>query len=321
MKRVIKKLITATIFASLVSLYAIFSHSEVIDKILVVVNDEVITQGEVDRRVAPLYEQYKTMYETLELKEKVEEAYKSVLEQLINDKLVISEARRRGMEIADKEIDEELNKVKKRFGSDEEFYLTLDKQGISPEELKENYKSSLMAKKLIDVEIGSKITITPIEIVEYYGNHKQEFMSPEMVKVRSILIKIKEDRGSEASLNLAKEILGRLQNGEDFAEIAKVYSDDMHASSGGDMGYITSGEMIKRIDDVIFSLKEGETSGIVRTDLGFHFFKVEDKKEARLRDFDEIKGGIEKFLFNSKIQKRLKEYIHELRENAYIAYK
>ncbi|MCK4463333.1 MAG: peptidylprolyl isomerase, partial [Candidatus Omnitrophica bacterium] len=304
-----------------VTLYAIFSHSEVIDKILVVVNDEVITQREVDRKVAPLYEQYKTMYENSELMEKLKVVYKSVLEQLINDKLVISEARRRGVEITAKEIDDELNKVTKRFASDEEFYLTLDKQGISVEELKENYKSSFMAKKLIDVEIGAKVTITPIEIIGYYDNHKQEFMSPEMIKVRSILIKIKKDRGSEASLNLAKEILGRLQKGEDFAEIAKVYSDGLYASSGGEIGYIKRGEMIKRIDSVIFGLKEGETSEMLRTDLGFHFFKVEDKKEARLMDFDEVKDGIEKFIFNSKIQKRLKEYIQQLRENAYITYK
>lgn len=321
MKKMIKKLKVITISAFLVSLCAVFSHSEVIDKILVVVNDEVITQRDVDMRIAPLYEQYKTMYENSELMEKLKVVYKSVLEQLINDKVVISEARRRGVEVTAKEIDEELNKVKKRFGSDEEFYLTLDRQGISLEELKENYKSSLMAKKLIDVEIGSKITVTPIEIVGYYDEHKQEFMSPEMVKVRSILIKIKEGRGSEASLNLAKEILGRLQKGEDFAEIATAYSDGLHASSGGEIGYIKRGEMIKRIDDVIFALKEGETSEILRTDLGFHIFKVEGKKEARLMDFDEVKNNIEKLLFNGKIQKRLEGYIQRLRENAYITYK
>ncbi len=317
----IKKLIVAVTFVSLVMSYAIFSHSEVIDKILVVVNDEVITQRDVDMRVAPFYEQYKTMYETSELVEKLDLVYKSLLEQLINDKLVISEARRRGVGITDKEIDDELNKVRKRFASDEEFYLTLDRQGVSLEELNENYKSSLMAKKLIDVEIGSKITITPIEIIGYYDKHKQEFMSPEMIEVRSVLIKIKEDRGSEASLNLAREILGRLQKGEDFAEIAKIYSDGLHASSGGDMGYIKKGEMIKRIDDVIFTLKEGETSEILRTDLGFHIFKVGDKKEARLMDFAEVKNGIEKLLFNNGIQKKMKEYIQQLRENAYITYR
>ena len=317
----IKKLIAVTILVSLVSLYAIFSHSEVIDKILVVVNDEVITQRDVDMRVAPLFEQYKTMYETSELMEKFQQIYKSVLEQLINDKLVISEARRQGMEVTDKEIDEELSKVRKRFASDEEFYLTLDRQGISPEELKENYKSSLMARKLIDAEIGSKITVTPIEIVGYYDKHKQEFMSPEMIKVRSILIKIKKDRGSEVSLSLAREILRRLRNGEDFAELAKIYSDGLHASSGGDMGYVKKDEMINRIDAVIFALKEGEISEILRTDLGFHIFKVEDKKETRLMNFDEVKNDIEKFLFNSEIQERLKEYIQQLRENAYITYR
>lgn len=294
--------------------------SEVIDKILAIVNDEVITQREIDRKALPIMEHYKTLYGEEALPQKTEELNKAILEQLINEKLVISEAKRKGMDVSDEEINEELNKIKKGFKNDEEFYLTLDKQGISIRELKENYKSSLMAKNLISIEVGSKVSFSPIEIIDYYENHKDELMTPESALARMILIKIKE-KTPEETLKTAEDIKKRLENGEDFAAIAEAYSDGLYASSGGDMGYVKKGEMIEHIDNIIFNLKSGEISEIVKTDLGYHIFKVEDKKESELKTFNDAKGEIEKIIFNKKIEERLNAYLQKLKSNAYIAYK
>jgi len=303
------------------SFISAYVFAEVIDRIRVVVNDEVITQREIDRRATLIYEQYKLLYKDEELKEKMQEVYDKIIDQLINDKLVVSKAKQNGIQVTDKEIEEEMKKVKSNFNREEEFYLTLERQGISLNELKENYKSTLIAKKLIDKEIGSKVTVIPGEVYDYYVNNKDEFRLPPMVRVRSILIRIKEDRGSEDALMLAKEIYGQLKGDGDFSEMARKYSDDQYAPSGGDMGYIKKGEMRKKIDDVIFSLKEGEISDIQRSDLGFHIFKVEEIRAQEQKTFDESKNQIERFLFNRKIQEKLTTYVEQLRENAYIDYK
>ncbi|NQT22172.1 MAG: peptidylprolyl isomerase [Candidatus Omnitrophica bacterium] len=294
---------------------------EIIDKIVVIVNDEVITQREVYRKMAPVYEQVSSIYGEDETGKRMEDAFKGLLEQLVNDKLIVSEAKRRGIRVPKEEVEAELDNIKERFKTEQEFYLVLDKQGISINELEDNYKNAIIAKKLIDLEIGPKIQVTPIEIIRYFKNHMDEFAVPEVAKVRSILIRVKDGRGSEEALTLTEDIILQLKSGDGFDEIAKVYSEDSRASSGGDMGYVKKGEMMKKIDDVLFALDIGEYSEVIRTDIGFHIFFVEDKRPPQNKTFDEVKSRIEEIIFNQKIQKKLKEYIEKLRAKAFIAYK
>lgn len=312
---------TCFILVTLLIAGNLISSAEIVDKILVVVNEEVITQREVNRKLAPLYAQHNTMYDDAAFFEKIKQARRQVLAQLINDKLVISEARRKGIEVTDKEIVAEIASIKKRFKTDEEFYLALEEQGISLAELKDNYTSSLMAKKLVETEIGSRTVVTPIEIIEYYKGHTDKFIIPRKAKVRSILVRITAERDSEKALNLAKEILEKLANGEEFSALAMRYSDDQYASRGGDMGYIKKGEMIKRIDDAIFKLGKTETSEIIRTDLGFHIFKVDDISKAESTPFEAVSDKIENALFSKKVNEKLKGFIKQLKEKAYIEFK
>jgi len=303
---------------------SVFSFAEIVDKILVVVNDEVITQREFDRGLTPIYHQLATTYGTNVFSEKAEEIKamrKAVLEQLIKDKLIVSEAKRRGIKVTVGEIEAQMELVKEKFPTDEEFYLTLDKQGITVKELEDNYRSSLMAKRLVEHDISSKISITPSEIFDFYEQYKKEFMLPPAASVRSILVRLRTDRSAEQALVLAEAILERLQAGDDFSALAKEYSDGSNAQLGGEMGYVKKGEMIKRIDETIFSLKPGEISDILRTDLGFHIFKVEDVREATIQSFDEVSKRIERMIFNHKSKKKLDRFIAQLEESAYIEYK
>lgn len=297
------------------------AFAEIVDKIVVVVNDEVITQREIDRKMFPVAQQLRTQYDETSYNEKIKEAYTYIIEQIIRDKLVLSEARRRGVEVSEGEIQGQVDDVKTKFESEEEFYLALENQGISLKELKDNYGASLMAKKLMDIEVGAKISIVPAEICGYYEEHKEQFTMPSSAKVRTVLVKITADRNSEAALALAKEAQVKLRNGADFSEVAKEYSDSLSAAQGGDMGYVKEGEMIKRIDDAVFSLKKGETSDIVRTDLGYHIFKVEDLKESRQYTFEEVSDRIEKFIFKTKFEERFEDFMKQLEENAYIEFK
>ncbi len=298
------------------------SHAAVLDKIVAVVNDEVITRGEVDKRLIPIAQQLKTRYhDAKELQDALNEARVDVTEQLIDDKLILSEAKRMKIEVSDKEINGQIASVKKRFDTEREFISALRSQGLTLSELKKNYRVSIMGKKLMDMEIGAKINITPAEIFEYYKAHKSEFTIPTKVHVRMITIKYGKERTQDEALEIARDVMVKLRSGEDFAKLAMLYSEDPYSAKGGDMGFVGKGDMMKRIDDVIFTLPVGQVSEVIGTDLGFHIFRVEEEKEAEYMDLNTASPEIERKLYSDKYRERAEEFISKLREKAYIEIK
>lgn len=300
---------------------ACFSRAEVVDKILVVVNDEIITQGEIDRIFMPIYEQYTKLYSGQELVEKLDVAWKGVIERLIHDKLLLSEAKRRKIEVDDKEVKAKLDEVRQRFPNEEDFERTLAAENIVLSDLEKRFKERLMIDRLVETELRKDISVAPNEILRYYENHKEEFGEPKKVKLRAILIRTEEGRSEEEALASAKEILDRIAKGGDFAILAEKYSEGPYATSGGDMGWVEEGELMGRINDLVFSLDTNEVSTVLKTNLGFHIFKVEQKSDSRTMQFHEVKERIEQILYNNKTQDKLKTWVERLKEDAYIAFK
>ncbi|MBL7155546.1 MAG: peptidylprolyl isomerase [Candidatus Omnitrophica bacterium] len=305
----------------LIFLGASTSSAEVVDKIIVIVNDEIVTRGELDRVLLPIYQQYKTQYSGEELAEKIDKARSNVLNRIIEDKLLLSEAKRRKIEIKDEEVEAKMDEIKKRFATEEEFKEALKEERMLLGELEKKYRDRIKVDKMVDKEIRRSISLSPSEVINYYRDHEEEFGEPEKIKLRAILIKVNGSRTREASLKLAKEILSRLQEGGDFASLAKRYSDGPYKESGGDMAWVKKGELMDKIDNLVFTLEENELSGILQTGMGFHIFKVEQKMSPRTMDFREAKDRIEHVLYQKKTEEKLRSWIDELKENAYIAFK
>ncbi|UCD54625.1 MAG: peptidylprolyl isomerase [Candidatus Omnitrophota bacterium] len=298
-----------------------FSYAEVVSKILVIVNDEVITQGEVNRILIPIYKQYKELYTGQEFARKLDEARRNVLQKLIQDKLLLTEGKRRKIEAGDEEVEIKIESLRKRFPDEEEFKKTLERENILLSELEKKIKERIIIDKLIDMEIRRRVSISPSEIVEYYESHRDEFEEPEKIKLKSILVKISEDRPEKESLELAKRILARLEEGANFGLLAEEYSDGPYAESAGDMGWVKPGELMPKINDTIFTLEENQFSGILKTNLGFHIFKVEEKNASRARKFDEARDDIERILFSNKLEEHLGRWLENLKKDAYIAFR
>ena len=311
-----------SIFILIQFVFGAFSgYAEVVDKIAVIVNDEIITQGEIDRILLPMYQQWKMTYTDEELAKKIDEARFKVLQSLIRDKLLFSEAKRMEIEVTDEEVASRIEEVRKRFTSEEEFKMNLMRENITLGQLEKKYKERIMINRLIDTEIRGMVSVAPSEITEYYQAHKNEFREPKKVKVRSVLIRINELRPAEKALEKAKEILARLQEGGDFSLLAKEYSEGPHRDKGGDMGWIKENELMTRINEILFKLEKGEISGIVKTNLGFHIFKIEDTSPSQVTEFREAKNLVERHLFNKKMDEKLGQWVEKLKEDAYIAFK
>lgn len=296
------------------------ARCEVIDKIAIVVNDEVITEGEIDRLMTPAYEKFRGIYKGNELMKKLGEARQRVIEQLIEDKLMLSEAKKMNITVDNKEVDQKIDEATKHFETKRNFEEVLAQQHITLKDVRTRYWEQSMVRKAIEKKAGSRIMMSPIDVNNYYNSHPAEFAIPAEVKLWNILIKL-DPVNPKKSFELAKEIIRRLREGGDFAGLAKVYSEGPNASEGGLMGYVKKGDLMPEIEKVVFSLKEGEVSDILQTGLGYHIFKVEEKREARTLSFAEARRQAEEAVFSDKMQAKVKEWVDGLKKNAYIAFK
>ena len=313
---------TISVLVILAALTAL-SYAAVVDKIVVVVNNEIITQREVDIMLGPIYGQYRNMYKGEELIKQLEDVREKILKQLIEDRLIFSEAKKLNIVVEEKEVDAKIDEMKNKVGSEADLESMLNEQNLTLNELRARYKEKIMIRKLIDQKVGAKIIITPLEVKNYYNDNKDSFMQPEEIRLRSILIKPKKEQGGEAeALKLIRDLMKRLKEGCDFEGLAKQYSDASgDAAEGGLMGYVKKGDLMPQIEDIVFHLKEGEITGIIQSPLGYHIFKVDEKKIRRMRELAEVRQDIEEFLYREKAGHRLKGWIDSLAKSAYIEFK
>ena len=314
-----KKIIAVSLFLTISCPF--FSPAEVVDKILVIINDEIITQGELDRILTPIYMQYRNLYSDVQLAEKFDTARRDVLQKMANDKLLLYEAKRRKIEVEDREVKAKIDELRERFSTEAEFKMVLARENMLLSDLEKKYKERTMIDKLVDSEIRREISVSPNELVSYYTEHNEEFAEPRKARMKAILIRITDSRPEEAALELGKTILARLEEGSNFGLLAEKYSNGPYAASGGDMGWVREGELMPRINSLVFELRENEISGILRTRLGFHIFKIEEKMPARTMGFHEAKDTIERILYGKKTEEKLTQWIERLKEDAYIAFR
>lgn len=197
--------------------------------------------------------------------------------------------------------------------TEEQFVNILNMQGIGG---LADYKALFMEQNemvLLINELQSSIIdsveVSDAEIEEYYNNNKAGFTVEEQVQASHILVEDEET---------AKEILNKLNNGSDFAELAKEYSLDGSATRGGNLGFFPRGRMVKPFEEAAFALEVGEISGIVKTDFGYHIIMVTDRQEAGTISLEESRDNIRDTLLHQKQMETLRNYLIELRENAVV---
>ncbi len=299
-------------------------QAEFTEKILAVINGEIITQTDVDEILGPIYIQYQSTYQGKDLQKKLEIAKTDILDQLIEDKLMLQQAKKEELQIDEKEIDRLLDGVKSNFQSPEEFDNVLSTRNITLSDLKKSYTEQLLIKKLVNKEVLSKITISPLEVSEYYEANKEEFKIPEKLRLRDIFIKTEhtaKDKEEEEIIKKANDIHEQLKSGVEFIELVEKYSEDLNVVDAGDMGYMQKGTLQKKIEDAVFALEVGEFTAPIKTSSGYYFFKLEEKKEAAFPELEKVQLKIRQQLFQRKANIALKKWISKLKESAFIEVK
>ncbi len=176
--------------------------------------------------------------------------------------------------------------------------------------------NAVLARKYIEKNLQNKVTVSDAEVQKYYKEHKGQFKREESVKARHILIRVPQGADKKQWDEAKKKIEGiiaRLKKGEDFAKLAKEYSEDPGSKNrGGDLGYFTKGRMVPEFEKAAFALKKGEISGPVKTAFGYHVIKVEDRKPAGEKSFDEVKENIRELLKQQKEAELQKKVLDKL---------
>ncbi len=307
----------------LVHLLPAFSEEQLVDRVVVVVNQEIITQSEFDALFQPIYLQYQNTYQGNELTDKLNEVRKKLLNQLIEDKLVLQEARKLGVEVSDNEVDERLGEFKKQF-SGQSFDEMLKTQNVKIKTIKDRIRDQISIQKLHYVEIQRKVVVSPIEIKKFYEDHPDLFIDKEKIKVWVIAIPknpdaIRTGTMDETAKKKAELVLKELKKGKDFSEVAKNESRDAHAKDGGLIGYIARGDMIGKIDEVLFRLKDNDITDVLESEQGYHIFKVADHQMGKTLTLEESRDRIHDMLYRQKANERFQAWMEELKKSAYIS--
>lgn len=295
--------------------------AQVVDRIVAVVNDDIITQSELQQSMLPFIADYKVRYEEDELKGKMDEVREDALNRLIEEKLLMQEAKRREIAVEDSEVEQRLEAIKERFKSEDEFYDALKASGITLARLKDKYKEQIMMRKLVSSIIRKNVRISPTQITAYYNGNIKDFSRPKSARFKVLLIKPLQDSNMAATEELANSVLDKIESGQDFDMLVKQFSQGPNIDKGGDMGYMPAGSIIKELDEQIEVLNPGQTSGIIRTDTGFYIIKVIDKKQAGTAPLSEVEGMIKERLYERESELTLREFINKLKKDAYITIK
>ncbi|MFH1093064.1 MAG: peptidylprolyl isomerase [Candidatus Omnitrophota bacterium] len=288
-------------------------------QILAVVNGEPITQLDVDEVLTPIYQQYKNTYSGKELEAKLEVARTDILNQMIGDKLILQEAKKKELTVDPKEVDKLITELKGNFQTLEEFDKVLKEQKVSLIDLRKRYEQQLLIKKAVGREVLSKIVISPAEISNYYEKNKETFTVQKQIRLRNIFLSVQNNE--EEILQKANNIYEQLQKGTPFIELVEKYSEAPNVVDSGDMGFIKHGSFRQEIEDIVFNTKVDDFTKPLKTSSGYYIFKVIEKKEASIPALENVQEKIHNQLFGKAVEKKIKEWVNELKKSALIEVK
>ncbi|MBC7742764.1 MAG: peptidylprolyl isomerase [Bdellovibrionaceae bacterium] len=312
-------------FFSILSLFLILtaqaSAKELVNKILVLVNSEIVLQSDLKKLQSRLNKSG-SIDETLLLGEPLsalKNNEKAQLDFLIREKLVESEIKRQNLSITDERVENELSQMaKKNQMTRAEFNNVLAKQGFTVEEYKEVLKARIERQSFFESEIVSKLRITDEDA---YGEYQQKNPGhrPSTSEFKIAQIFFSPTKGSApAALARAKAALGRIHNGESFEDVANRVNETPGAAKDGYLGAFRAGEFLPELERVVNTLEQNQISEVVKSTAGYHIMKVISKRTILDPHFVKVKELIKASLVEKNFQRQLKNWFESKKQDAYI---
>lgn len=299
--------------------------AELIDKIVAVVNDDVITLSELDQEALLLYKNISEGQGGIQLSDALEHARSLALEKMIDKKIILQQARDMNVEVSPNEVDAAYDKTRVRMQlSDTEFKEKLSESGMTEDIYRDDLRVKLIQSRLLGLKVHSKVVITEEMVEDYYRTHYAKTTDETgyyLLQMGFSWNQEKIKQSKEDCLNTAQRVHDLAQSGQDFRALAKKFSDLPSASDGGDIGVFQLDDMAETMSRTISPLKTGDISKIIETPNGYQFFKLlssEKNNDNFQENFDAVKDEIRDKLFEEKLQVAYDKWVSELKEKAYI---
>ena len=287
------------------------SAAKVEDRIVAIVNSDLILWSEVKRELAPERERIEKQYRGEELARRLKMAEAMALTTMIERRLQLQEAKVRNIDVGDQEVKQA---VKQLMQQGEKID---DKDPASTKSVRDQ----LTLLRVVDREVRSGVMVADPEMKRYYQEHRDRFALPEEYTLSQILIKLRSPDDMADAKNKTREIMALLKQGESFEDLALRYSDGPNASRGGRLGLVRQGELLPAIERGVSNLPSGGISDVIESPEGLHIVRLEDKKPKQFRPYEEVKQEIQALVFQQKSEDMFQAWLADLKNKAYIEIK
>ncbi|TBR18837.1 hypothetical protein EPO66_01115 [bacterium] len=285
--------------------FCFVSFSFADEKIIAIVNADVVTQKDLNDFINFMRIKLSSEYKGRALSDKLDATKKDLVEKLVEDKLILQEAKKSGVKIDNTRIKAKIEDMKKGFSSSLEFQQALAREGMVEADIENKIREQMLMYNIVEERVRRKIIIHPAEVTEFYNKNTASFNTPEEREVVSLAV----DKET-----LAKEIVDFVKTGKPGLEDAAAkYSITLNK-----LNVARTGELRKDIEEAVFSLKPGELSQAVKIEDKFYLFRVDNIILPRQQNLDEAREIITSLLYERKMQEGLDKWLGELKKNAFI---
>jgi parvulin-like peptidyl-prolyl isomerase len=303
----------------------ISSSEALVDRVVAVVNQEVIMFSDVERWSRSFQEEIQTE-DRLERRERIQEVFRRVLEKLIEEKLIDQEAKKSGIKVTSKEIEGAIEELRRQNAVDQEnFEKLLAAEGLTLEAFKKEIEKRILRTKLIQGAVKVESKAGEKELRDFYQKNMDWYRIHESYRTSHILFLVPKEATRDQIREIRKKcqkVLEKIRGGEDFGEMVFLYSEDtVSRKDRGDLGYFKRGELLPALEREAIQLRVGEVSGVIRTEFGFHLIKLLDRKGGEPPPFEEIKEKVQADYYGKEMEKAFQQFLSKLKGKSIIEIK
>lgn len=276
------------------------------DRIVAVVNSDLIMLSEIKRELSSELERIRQRYQGQDVERRLKAAEYVALTRMIERRLQLQAAKTKGIEVTDQEITQAVEELKKQG----------DKRVGTGS--RNTIKEELLLLRVVDREVRSVIMVGDSDMMRYYQEHQDRFAYPEEYQLSQILIRPRSPDDIGAAQGRAEAIVAALKQGENFEELALRFSEGPNAARGGRLGLVRQGELLPAIEQALAPLPIGGITNVIEIADGFHILRVDDKKPRQFRPYEEVKAEIRSLVFQQKSEDQYQTWMADLKNKAYI---
>jgi len=297
--------------------------AEIVDRIVAIVNNEVISLYELNQTAKPYFERIKSSRYPVDVEKKLMfEVRQKIIKELIDQKLTDQELERLKISVSDKEIENAIERLKEsRFITDEQLRELLAKEGLTYEQYREQTKKQIQRAKLVNLEVRSKIVITEEDIKAYYDSHKADYVGEKKFHLRNIHVRVPSYAiGDErqTALKTLQSVRLELESGKSFDTVVKEYTASASMVDGGDLGFFKLDDLAPRLQELLKDMKAGDSTPVLEMEFGFQIVYVEEIAESGGKSLEEVKTDIQSKLYDQIVDKKYNSWLQALRDRSHI---